>query len=38
MGELNLGFGEFEWEQDLSELVGNFIVSEEIFGGYVMVE
>ena len=37
-GELNLGSGEFEREQDLSELAGNFTASEEIFAGYAMVE
>ncbi|NRB47949.1 MAG: TonB-dependent receptor [Saprospiraceae bacterium] len=37
-GDLNLGSGQFERAQDLSELAGNFTASEEIFGGYAMVE
>lgn len=37
-GDLNLGSGEFEREQDLSELAGNFIANEDIYGGYAMIE
>ena len=38
VGDLNLGSSEFEKEQDLSELAGNFTASENILGGYAMIE
>ena len=38
VGDLNLGSSEFDQEQDLSELAGNFTASENILGGYAMVE
>lgn len=38
LGDLNLTGAEFEGEQDLSELAGNFTASEDILGGYAMVE
>jgi TonB-dependent receptor len=38
VGDLNLKSDAFEEEQDLSELAGNFTASEQIFGGYAMLE
>lgn len=38
VGDLDLSSSEFEGEQDLSELAGNFEASEEIFGAYAMLE
>lgn len=38
LGNLNLGGSEFEGEQDLSELAGNFSAKENIFGSYAMIE
>lgn len=38
VGDLNLTGNGFEGEQDLSELAGNFDASEDIFGGYAMLE
>ena len=37
VGGLNLTGPDFEGEQDLSELAGNFNVSESILGGYAML-
>lgn len=37
LGALNLNSSEFEKEQDLSELAGNFDATENIFGGYAMI-
>jgi TonB-dependent receptor len=38
VGDLALTGAGFEGEQDLSELAGNFEASENIFGGYAMIE
>ena len=38
LGDLDLNDSNFEKEQDLSELAGNFDASEVILGGYAMVE
>lgn len=38
VGDLNLAGAGFEGEQDLSELAGNFEASENILGGYAMLE
>jgi TonB-dependent receptor len=38
VGDLDLEGAGFEGEQDLSELAGNFTASENIFGGYAMIE
>jgi TonB-dependent receptor len=37
VGDLNLTGNGFEEEQDLSELAGNFDASENILGGYIMI-
>lgn len=37
LGDLDLADGPFEGEQDLSELAGNFDATENIVGGYVML-
>lgn len=38
LGDLDLNGSTFEGEQDLSELAGNFTASEDIYGGYAMLE
>ena len=38
LGDLDLEGAEFEKEQDLSELAGNFNATENIFAGYAMIE
>lgn len=38
IGDLDLTSSLFEQEQDLSELAGNFNASENILGGYAMIE
>ena len=38
MGDLDLAKGGFDQAQDPSELAGNFDASENIFGGYAMIE
>ncbi len=38
VGNLDLTGNGFEGEQDLSELAGNFTASEDIYGGYAMIE
>jgi TonB-dependent receptor len=38
IGDLDLTSELFEGEQDLSEMAGNFDASENIFGGYAMLE
>ncbi|MEL6653423.1 MAG: TonB-dependent receptor, partial [Bacteroidota bacterium] len=37
-GDLDLQGADFEEEQDLSELAGNFSATENIFAGYAMIE
>lgn len=37
LSQLDLTSSNFEGEQDLSELAGNFNASEQIFGGYAMI-
>lgn len=37
LGDLNLTGSDFEGGQDLSELAGNFVASEDIFSAYAMI-